>query len=127
MQSRLPEFLPGLGTLYPLQAWNFNEIPVVHSRDPVWELKRERGGLLPEPALMDGKGIHLPPPSYWPLVAAIGVPGIFVGVMLSPKLGPWGIAVGLAILFVGVFNWVFEKGHSGLAAPDPGARWDQKR
>ena len=122
MQSRLPEFLPGLGTLYPLQAWNFNEIPVVHSRDPVWELKRERGGLLPEPALMDGKGIHLPPPSYWPLVAAIGVPGIFVGVMLSPKLGPWGMAVGLAILFFGAFNWMFEKGHSEVAAAGPGAR-----
>jgi cytochrome c oxidase subunit I len=104
----------------PPQAWNFNEIPVVHSRDPVWELKRERGSLLPEPPLIAGKGIHLPPPSYWPLVTAIGVPGIFVGVMLSSKLGPWGIVVGLAILFFGTFNWVFEKGHS--AAAGPGAR-----
>jgi len=42
--------------------------------------------------------------------------------MLSPKLGPWGIAVGLAILFLGVFNWVFEKGHSGFDAADRGAR-----
>jgi cytochrome c oxidase subunit I len=104
----------------PPQAWNFNEIPVVHSRDPVWELKRERGSLLPEPPLIAGEGIHLPPPSYWPLVTAIGVPGIFVGVMLSSKLGPWGIVVGLAILFFGTFNWVFEKGHS--AAAGPGAR-----
>jgi cytochrome c oxidase subunit I len=104
----------------PPQAWNFNEIPVVHSRDPVWELKRERGSLLPEPPLIAGEGIHLPPPSYWPLVTAIGVSGIFVGVMLSPRLGPWGIVVGLAILFFGTFNWVFEKGHS--AAAGPGAR-----
>jgi hypothetical protein len=93
---------------------------VVHSRDPVWELKRERGSLLPEPPLIAGEGIHLPPPSYWPLVTAIGVSGIFVGVMLSPRLGPWGIVVGLAILFFGTFNWVFEKGHS--AAAGPGAR-----
>ncbi|MGH7514459.1 MAG: cytochrome c oxidase subunit I [Gemmatimonadales bacterium] len=106
----------------PPQAWNFNEIPVVHSRDPVWELTRERGGPLPEPPLIAGKGIHLPPPSYWPLVTAIGVPAIFVGVMLSPKLGPWGIAAGLALLFFGTFNWVFEKGHSEAAAAGPGAR-----
>jgi cytochrome c oxidase subunit 1 len=105
----------------PPRAWNFNEIPVVHSRDPVWELKRERGGPLPEPPLIAGKGIHLPPPSYWPLVTAIGVPAIFVGVMLSPKLGPWGIAGGLAILFFGVFNWVFEKGHSEVTAAGSGA------
>jgi cytochrome c oxidase subunit 1 len=105
----------------PPQAWNFNEIPVVHGRDPVWELKRERGGPLPEPALIDGRGIHLPPPSYWPLVTAIGVPGIFVGVMLSPKLGPWGIAAGLAILFFGAFKWMFEKGHSEIAAAGTGA------
>ena len=96
----------------PPQEWNFNEIPVVNSRDPVWQLKRERGGPLPEPPRIDGKGIHLPPPSYWPLVTALGVSGTFVGLMLSPKFGPWGIAAGLAILFFGVFSWVFEKGSS---------------
>jgi cytochrome c oxidase subunit 1 len=96
----------------PPQEWNFNDIPVVNSRDPVWQLKREGGGPLPEPPRTDGKGIHLPPPSYWPLVAALGVSGIFVGLMLSPKFGPWGIAAGLTLLFFGVFSWVFEKGFS---------------
>ena len=28
----------------PPQEWNFAEVPVVHGRDPLWELKRERGG-----------------------------------------------------------------------------------
>ena len=28
----------------PPPEWNFGEIPVVHGRDPLWELKRERGG-----------------------------------------------------------------------------------
>ena len=37
-----------------------------------------RGGPLPEPPLIEGRGIHLPPPSYWPLVTALGVSGIFV-------------------------------------------------
>jgi cytochrome c oxidase subunit 1 len=90
----------------PPQEWNFNEIPVVNSRDPLWQLKRERGGRLPEPPRIDGKGIHLPKPSYWPLAAALGV---LEGLMLSPQLGPWGIAAGLSILFFSVFHWVFEE------------------
>ncbi len=101
----------------PPQEWNFNELPVVHSRDPLWEMKRERGGPLPEPPLVSGKGIHLPNPSYWPLVTAVGVPGIFVGIMLSPKLGPWGIIAGISVLFFGFFNWVFEKGYSEFTTP----------
>ena len=31
-----------------------------------------------------------------------------VGLMLIHHLGPWGIIAGGAILFFGVFNWVFE-------------------
>jgi hypothetical protein len=94
----------------------------VNSRDPVWQLKRERGGRLPEPPRVSGKGIHLPRPSYWPLVTAVGVPGIFLGLMLSPKVGPWGIAAGLAILLFGVFNWVFDKGYSELTTTGRGVR-----
>jgi hypothetical protein len=30
--------------------------------------------------------------------------------MLVPKIGVWGIVLGLAILFFGVFGWVFEEG-----------------
>jgi cytochrome c oxidase subunit 1 len=92
----------------PPQEWNFAEIPVVHGRDPLWELKRERGGPLPEPARVSGQGIHLPNPSYWPLVAAIGLAGLMVGLMLMSHLGPWGIIAGVAILFFGVYNWAFE-------------------
>jgi len=50
----------------------------------------------------------LPHPSYWPVVAALGVLGLMVGVMLVPHIGPWGLIAGGAILFFGVFNWAFE-------------------
>ena len=60
---------------------------MVHGRDPLWEAKRERGGPLPEPPRVSGQGIHLPHPSYWPLVAAVGVAGVMVGVMPSPTSG----------------------------------------
>src|SRR5687767_13415370 len=33
----------------PPQEFNFAEEPEVHSRDPLWEMKREHGGQLPEP------------------------------------------------------------------------------
>ncbi len=92
----------------PPQPFNFAEIPVVHSRDPLWELKRERGGPLPEPARVSGAGIHMPNPSFWPALTACGVAAMLIGVMLLPKLGPWGIIAGGALLLFGVFNWAFE-------------------
>jgi cytochrome c oxidase subunit 1 len=92
----------------PPQEWNFAEIPVVHGRDALWEAKRAHGGKVPEPARVSGQGIHLPHPSYWPVVAALGVPGLMIGVILEPHIGPWGIIAGAAVLFFGVFNWAFE-------------------
>jgi len=92
----------------PPQEWNFAEIPVVHGRDAFWDRKRTHGGALPEPPRVSGQGIHLPNPSYWPLVSAIGLLGLMVGVMVEPHVGPWGIIGGGAVLFFGVFKWAFE-------------------
>ena len=92
----------------PPQEWNFAEVPVVHGRDPLWEAKRERGGPLPEPPRVSGQGIHLPNPSFWPVVAAIGLAGVMVGLMAERHVGPWGIIAGVAVLMIGVFNWAFE-------------------
>jgi cytochrome c oxidase subunit 1 len=98
----------------PPQEWNFPEIPVVSGRDPLWEAKRQRGGPLPEPARVSGQGIHMPAPSYWPLVTAIALPLLFTGLMLSSRIGPWGIIVGVALLFFGVFNWLFEPSYTSI-------------
>ncbi|MBA3497481.1 MAG: cytochrome c oxidase subunit I [Gemmatimonadales bacterium] len=92
----------------PPQEWNFAEIPTVHGRDPLWEMKREHGGQVPEPARVSGQGIHLPNPSYWPLVSAIGLMVLMVGLMAASLVGPWGVVAGLSVLFIGVFNWAFE-------------------
>ena len=89
----------------PPQEFNFPETPVVHSRDPLWEVKRERGGPLPEPAPVSGEGIHLPNPSYWPLVTAIGVLVVFCGFIIG---FPYVNLVGAVILFTGIFRWAFE-------------------
>jgi cytochrome c oxidase subunit 1 len=104
----------------PPPEWNFAQEPVVHGRDPLWELKRERGGPLPEPSPGTGAGIHIPPPSYWPLVSAVGVTAIFVSIMLSHTLGPWGVIVAIALTFFGIYNWLFEKGYSEFTTPQTG-------
>ncbi len=104
----------------PPPDWNFDRSPVVDGRDPLWEEKRKNGGRLPEPVAGTGAGIHLPNPSYWPLVTAVGVAALFVGIMLSPKWGAWGIVVSVALLFFGLYSWLFEKGYSEFRTPSHG-------
>jgi cytochrome c oxidase subunit I len=92
----------------PPQEFNFPQIPVVHGRDALWEAKRERRGTLPEPPRVSGKGIHLPNPSYWPVVAAVGVLSVLVSLMFLAYTGVWGVVAAVAILFLGVYMWAFE-------------------
>jgi cytochrome c oxidase subunit 1 len=90
----------------PPQAFNFPKLPQVHGRDALWEMKRERGGSLPEPQRVDGKGIHMPNPSWRPVVAAIGVAVTLGGFIGGSHL--WVHLAGVAILLYGVFSWAFE-------------------
>ena len=89
----------------PPQEWNFNEIPQVHARDEVWYRRRKAGGTLPEPERVSGAGIHLPNPSYWPLVTAIGILVFFIGFMVH--MVPVNV-LGILIVFFGAFRWAFE-------------------
>jgi cytochrome c oxidase subunit 1 len=92
----------------PPPEFNFAEIPTVHGRDALWELKRERGGTLPEPARVSGAGIHMPNPSYWPLVAAVGILGFFVFLMMLGHTGIWPVIVSFGLLLLGVYKWAYE-------------------
>ena len=51
-----------------------------------------------------GHGIHLPSPSFWPLVAAFGLPMLAYGVLYSW----WVVGAGALVLLVGFFGWVLE-------------------
>jgi cytochrome c oxidase subunit 1 len=92
----------------PPPEFNFAEIPTVHGRDALWELKRERGGTLPEPPRVSGAGIHMPNPSYWPLVTAIGILGFFVFLMVLGQTGIWPVIASFALLLLGVYKWAYE-------------------
>ena len=89
----------------PPPEYNFEEIPQVHVVDDWWAKKR---GLLVEqtPAGASGEEgeIHLPQPSFWPLVAAVGLLIGGYGVIYSY---PTAIA-GLVVTMIGVYAWSFE-------------------
>jgi cytochrome c oxidase subunit 1 len=92
----------------PPPEFNFAEIPTVTGRDALWESKRKRGGKLPEPVPGTGAGIHMPNPSYWPLVTAVGILAFFVFLMVLDKTGIWPVIASFALLLVGVFKWAYE-------------------
>ncbi len=97
----------------PPPEYNFAEIPVVNSARPLWlhkygptrdistHVKEE--GTPPQPDAPSHR-IDLPSPSFWPLVAALGL-GLTAGGAL---VGLWAVLLGVAILVVGIFSWALQ-------------------
>jgi cytochrome c oxidase subunit 1 len=102
----------------PPPIHNFDEIPTVHALDEFWHRKyvedERTGRLVPAQAGAadgheadlpgGGHGIHLPSPSYWPFVAALGMPVIGYGVLYSW----WVVGAGFLISLVGFYAWAME-------------------
>src|ERR687886_1816780 len=111
----------------PPPVYNFARIPVVHSRDAWWAMKHpERMHLDPmeitpraggpgharphahevveqAPAGEPTPVIHMPSPSYWPLLAALGLFVMAAGLLVSEAVGTVAIpifaVVGVALIF----------------------------
>jgi len=111
-------------TSSPPPEHNFDEIPVVHALDDLWHRKyaeTEGGRVVPvaaggsgeETAFHaeqhgDGHGghaIHMPSPSYFPIVAAFGFPVIGYGLVFSV---PAVVVVGVLVTLAGLFGWALE-------------------
>jgi cytochrome c oxidase subunit 1 len=84
----------------PPPVYNFEEIPQVHTLVPA------QAGAAPEhdDHAEAGHGIHLPSPSYWPLVSAVGLPIIAYGVLYSW----WLVAAGALVALMGFMGWALE-------------------
>ena len=103
----------------PPPHYNFVEIPVVHGRDALWEQKYPEEGHAPHPvpavAAHDddehGHDIHMPSPSYYPLIVALGIFSLAVTLLLYQAFAPLGFAsgaLGIVLLLWGAYGWVFE-------------------
>ena len=110
-------------TASPTPEHNFDEEIVVHGQDEFWHRKYgydEDGKVVRIATAADvaqtgeRTDVHLPSPSYWPLVLAAGLPFIGWGVIFNLWLCvPGGLLVGMA-----AFGWIFEPADDPDAAHD---------
>lgn len=97
----------------PTPEHNFDEVPQVESLDHWWFQKYEiddDGKVVriaeTEAVAQDGSatGVHLPSPSFWPLVLAIGLPIIGYGIIFNL----WLCVIGGLLTGGAIYAWVFE-------------------
>jgi len=97
----------------PTPAHNFDEIPTVESQDEWWHRKYafdENNNVIriatPEEAAQkgDGEGVHLPSPSFWPLVLAVGLPLIGYGIIFNL----WLCVLGGLLTAGAIYSWALE-------------------
>ena len=90
----------------PPPEYNFAVIPTVNGRDAFWDIKMAagEGQAVGEQSDVDPSSIHMPSPSYWPLVAAFGLG--MAGYMLMYSY--IGAAIGVVITIAGIAGWSME-------------------
>jgi cytochrome c oxidase subunit 1 len=106
----------------PPPEYNFRQVPMVTSVDDFWNRKyqEDRKGR-PVRVPVGGAGeameetaprIHMPSPSIYPLVAALGMPLMAYAVVLKSW---FGFGMGVVVCLAGFYGWVLEP----ASAPEP--------
>jgi cytochrome c oxidase subunit 1 len=114
----------------PPKVHNFDVIPQVHALDEYFHLKYEEVDTDSGPRLVKvrtaeelheeqeanaDKNIHMPSPSYWPMIVAIALPIMAYGIIFSLVL----TVIGGAILLLGIFAWALEPSVADAGDYDP--------
>jgi cytochrome c oxidase subunit 1 len=115
-------------TTSPPKEHNFDSVPTVHALDEFFHRKYaedETTGeltkvsdyetIMAEMEAKADKHIHLPSPSYWPIVLAVGLPIIAYGIIFNRLLAVFGGAV---VLF-GIAGWGLEPSVADESDYDP--------
>ncbi len=97
----------------PAPDHNFDHDPVVTSLDDFWHRKyqKDENGVLKQFHTGDeiaqpgnGEGVHLPAPSYWPIVLAGAIPIIGYGVIYTL----WLVIPGALLMMTALYGWALE-------------------
>jgi cytochrome c oxidase subunit 1 len=106
-------------TASPPKEHNFDAVPTVHALDEFFHRKYEDRGtdghhdyhqvataedILADQEAQADKHIHMPSPSYWPIVLAFALPLLAYGVIYNLLL----TVVGGAIVILAMFGWALE-------------------
>ncbi len=117
-------------TTNPPKEHNFDALPTVHALDEFFHRKYEDVGegdahdlrrvataeeILAEQEANADHHIHMPSPSYWPLLLAFSLPIIGYGVIYNRLIG----IVGAAILILAAFGWALEPSVADESDYDP--------
>ncbi|WP_040493178.1 aa3-type cytochrome oxidase subunit IV, partial [Ilumatobacter nonamiensis] len=123
-------------TTSPPKVHNFDRTPTVHALDEVFHRKYEDVGegdehdyvrratleeLVAEEEAKGDAHVHLPAPSYWPLVLAFALPIMAYGVIYTT----WLIVLGAAIAMAAMFGWALEPADADDSDFDPPAAGDE--
>jgi len=115
-------------TSSPPAEHNFDAIPTVHELDEFFHRKYEENEatgeihqvstyeeIMADEATRADKHIHLPSPSYWPIILALGLPLIAYGLIFARLLAVFG---GVVILLA-MFGWSMEPSVADESDYDP--------
>ena len=117
-------------TTSPPKEHNFDALPTVHALDEFFHRKYEDVGegdahdlrrvataeeILAEQEAEADHHIHLPSPSYWPMILAFSLPIIGYGVIYNRLIG----VVGALILILAAFGWALEPSVADESDYDP--------
>ena len=88
-------------TSSPPPAHDFDVIPEVRDRDPLWYNRDHHIAL---PARPEHLHVHMPPPSYLPLIVGIGLLLLAIGALSHLAVA----ALGVAVTIYGIWGWALE-------------------